>query len=423
MCLKLSYIKAVSDMRKSFESKKLGILKSDLKHKKSLPHASVKEAVQQRVNLADRSSIIPGIDINELKRSLDLLKYALDYSEAIVDTVREPLVVLDKNSRILTANKSFYETFRLNPKDTENKLIYEIGKNQWNVPKLKILLEKILPKNTHFENFEVEYNLPYRGIRIFLLSARRTYRQVNETEAILLAFEDITDRKYIERQKDDFIGNVSHELKNPLTSIQGYSQILKGHLKHENDVKGGLLLDKIDQQIHKLRQLMASFTDVYNIQTGKLKLQKSLFSIADLVGGIVADFQFSTKTHEIVNKVNTNKEVFADKKRITQVFVNVISNAMKYSPNAKKIVITSIDEANRVIICVQDFGIGVPPEEHHAIFDRFYRVKNNQKVAISGLGLGLYISSEIMKQHKGEIWVKSTYGNGASFYVSLPIAD
>ena len=88
------------------------------------PHATVKEAVQKRIVSTDHSSIIPGIDVNELKRSLDLLKYALDYSEAIVDSVRVPLIILDKNLRVLTANRSFYDTFRLSPKDTENRLIY-----------------------------------------------------------------------------------------------------------------------------------------------------------------------------------------------------------------------------------------------------------------------------------------------------------
>src|SRR5688500_11120056 len=110
-----------------------------------LPHATVKEAVQKRLTPTDHSSIIPGIDVNELKHSLDLLKYALDYSEAIVDTVRLPLIVLNKKLQVLTANRSFYETFKLTPLETENQLIYKLNGNAWNISKLKILLEKILP--------------------------------------------------------------------------------------------------------------------------------------------------------------------------------------------------------------------------------------------------------------------------------------
>lgn len=177
-----------------------------------LPHATVKEAVQKRINTSDHSSIIPGIDVNELKRSLDLLKYALDYSEAIVESVRLPLIVLNKKLQVLTANRSFYETFKLTPMETENQLIYKLNGLAWNIPKLKVLLETILPANTHFDNYEVEIDLPHIGQRTLVLNARRTYRQVNNTEAILLSFEDITDRKHVEKQKDDFIGIVSHEL-------------------------------------------------------------------------------------------------------------------------------------------------------------------------------------------------------------------
>jgi PAS domain S-box-containing protein len=203
-----------------------------------LSHATVKEAVQQRITSADHSSIIPGIDMNELKRSLDLLKYALDYSEAIVDSVRVPLVVLNKKLQVLTANRAFYDTFKLTPQETENKSIYKLNGSAWNISKLKVLLEKILPANTHLDNYEVAIEFPHMGRRIMLLNARRTYRQVNNTEAILLAFEDITHRKQLEKQKDDFIGIVSHELKTPLTSVKAFSQLLEKHLQQNNDKRG-----------------------------------------------------------------------------------------------------------------------------------------------------------------------------------------
>lgn len=128
-----------------------------------IPHATVKEAVQKRILPPDHSSIIPGIDINELQHSLDLLKYALDYSEAIVDTVSLPLVVLNHKLQVLTANRAFYDTFKLTPKQTENKLIYRLNKSAWDIPRLRLLLEKILPANTNFENYEVEINFPNIG--------------------------------------------------------------------------------------------------------------------------------------------------------------------------------------------------------------------------------------------------------------------
>lgn len=387
----------------------------------SIPHATVKEAVQKRIVPTDHSSIIPGIDVNELKHSLDLLKYALDYSEAIVDTVRLPLIILNKDLQVLTANRAFYDTFKLSPKETENHSIYQLNNNAWNIRKLKFLLEKILPKNTHFENYEVDIDLPSKGHRTMLLNARRTYRQVNNTEAVLLAFEDITDRKQLEKQKDDFIGIVSHELKTPLTSIKAFAQLLEKNLKQSENEKGTFYLSKMTDQMERLTQLMASFVNVYKIQNGKLALHKKIFKIDELVTTTVQNFQYTTKSHKIEYDETSGLSVHADSERIAQVLINLISNAIKYSPQKKRIVVSSIKDKNNVVVSIQDFGLGIPLEEQGKIFDRFFRVKGKKEKGISGLGLGLYISHEIVTQHKGKLWVESIEGKGSTFYVSLPI--
>lgn len=386
-----------------------------------LSHATVKEAFQKRITPPDHSSIIPGIDVNELKRSLDLLKYALDYSEAIVETIRLPLIVLNKKLEVLTANRAFYETFKLTPKETENRLIYELNSSAWDIPKLRILLEKILPANTHFDNYEVEINLPHLGLRTIVFNARRTYRQVNNTEAILLAFEDITNRKQLEKQKDDFIGIVSHELKTPLTSITAFSQLLDKHLTRIEDKRGAYFLSKMTAQMERLTQLMASFVNVYKIQGGKLALHKKHFQIDELIGSVVSDFQFTTKSYNITNNAQSKTSVYADRERIEQVLVNLISNAIKYSPNSDKVVVSSLKDTNKILVSVQDFGLGIPKEEQEKIFERFFRVTAKREMDISGLGLGLYISYEIISQHKGKIWVESTEGKGSTFSFSLPI--
>ncbi len=390
--------------------------------KPELPHATVKEAVQKRIIPADHSSIIPGIDMNELKHSLDLLKYALDYSEAIVDTVRLPLIVLNKKLQILTANRSFYDTFKLSPRETENQLVYKLNNNAWDIPKLRVLLEKILPANAHFDNYEVELDLPHIGQRILLLNARRTYRQVNNTEAILLGFEDITDRKQLEKQKDDFIGIVSHELKTPLTGIRAFSQLLEKHLKESSDKRGSFFLSKMTNQMERLTQLMASFVDVYKIQNGKLALHKKNFEIDELISTVVSDFQYTTRSHTIDHTDQSKTTIYADQERIAQVLVNLISNAIKYSPTGDRVIVTSSKDSKKVTISVQDFGLGIPKVEQNKIFERFFRVAAKREKDISGLGLGLYISYEIIAQHKGKIWVESEEGKGSAFYFTLPVA-
>ncbi len=134
-------------------------------------------------------------DIEQIERKVQNARL---YAESIVDTIREPLIVLDADLKVVSANRSFYQTFKTKPEETEGKLVYDIGAQQWNIPKLRELLEEILPKNTSFDNFEIEYDFPHLGKRILFLNARRIYGKTNKTEMILLAIEDITERKQVE---------------------------------------------------------------------------------------------------------------------------------------------------------------------------------------------------------------------------------
>lgn len=174
-------------------------------------------------------------DIKDLTVEDVVVVYA--YAEAIVETVREPLVILDEKLRIKTANKSFFDTFKVNKKETYNKLIFELGNEQWNIPSLRKLLTQLLPKSSHFKDYEVSHEFEDIGTRTMMLNARRIVLEGHKTELILLAIEDITARKLVDKQKDDFIGITSHELKTPLTVIKGLIQVLQRHNKKTNDKK------------------------------------------------------------------------------------------------------------------------------------------------------------------------------------------
>ncbi len=344
-----------------------------------------------------------------------------DYAEAIVDTVQQPLVILDSHSRVLSANKSFYKVFHANKKNTEGRLFSRIGNGQWKIPKLQHLLEEVLPKKSWFINFEIEKEFPKIGKRALLLSARKVVQKLERNPKILIAIEDITERRQIERQKDDFIGIASHELRTPVTSIRLYGEILRKHHLKTKDKEAAYLVEKMDSQVSRLNGLVASFVNVYNLQTGKLKFNKTRFLLQDLVTEVVGNSQYTIGTHAIQQKGKLRTTVLADRSRINQVLVNLISNAVKYSPNAKKVVVTLKRENAEVVVSVQDFGMGIPLAEQDKIFDRFFRVKGSKEKNISGLGLGLYISDQIIKQHRGRIWVKSVQRKGSIFYFSLPV--
>ncbi len=202
-------------------------------------------------------------DVKNLTVEDVIVMYA--YAEAIVETVREPLIILDGNLRIKTANKSFFDTFKVTKGKTYNKCLFELGNGQWNIPQLKKLLTEILPKNSHFDDFEVTHTFEDIGTRTMVLNARRIVLEGHKTELILLAIEDITERKQIDKQKDDFIGVASHELKTSLTSIKTFVQILLAHNKKIGDKKNVFMLDKVARQIDRMEHMIQSFLNVYNV--------------------------------------------------------------------------------------------------------------------------------------------------------------
>jgi signal transduction histidine kinase len=237
---------------------------------------------------------------------------------------------------------------------------------------------------------------------------------------ILLAIEDITEKKHIEDQKDDFIAIASHELKTPVTSLKAYTQLLQKHPLITNDQKASAMLEKMDDQMNRLTELMASFMNVYKMRSGKLRLAKQHFQLEELIAEVIGNFQYTISSHIVERTDHTKVEVFADKARIYQVLVNLISNAIKYSPDSDKVKVSQKPEIDKVIVSVQDYGMGIPKEDQKRIYERFFRAKGKKEGNIPGLGLGLFISAEIIKQHGGELWVKSTEGKGSTFYFSLP---
>jgi len=357
-------------------------------------------------------------DIKNLSVEDLIVVYA--YAEAIVETVREPLIILDKDLNIKSANKAFFETFEVNKKETYNKPIFELGNGQWDIPELKKLLLEVLPKDNFLYDFEVTHMFESIGQKVMLLNARRIVLEGQNTHLILLAIEDVTEKKKIEHQKDDFIAIASHELKTPLTSIKMLVDVLKMQNKKNGDEKSVAIIEKVESQVNRLNDMMASFTNVYKLQTGNTELNKVSINVNKLVTDVVETFQLISETHSIKLLGTAHKKLSADKERLEQVLINLISNAIKYSPEADKIVVKIKEDKENLIISIQDFGIGIPKDQQTKIFNRFYRVKSTDKETVEGLGLGLFISSEIVKEHNGNIKIKSEKNKGTTFTIALP---
>ncbi len=232
---------------------------------------------------------------------------------------------------------------------------------------------------------------------------------------------DISEKKALERRKDDFISLASHELKTPVTSIKGYTQILKKLVAKDTDPSVVKYLGKMDQQISKLTNLITDLLDVSKAAQGKLDYKDTQFSLDKTIEGIIEDIQHVTDTHQILFENKIPVTICGDQERIGQVVINLFTNAIKYSPDADRVVVRMEQEGDTVQIHVQDFGMGIPPHARSKIFERFYRAYNEEQPVYSGLGIGLYISREIVARHNGSISVQSILNKGTTFTVSLPL--
>ncbi len=633
------------------------------------------ETSKEELQSMNEELVVVNQELGNLNKHLSLARnYAMD----VFSTIREPLLVLDKNFHIKTANRAFYNKFQVEENQTEGKTIFELGINQWEIPDLRKLLERILHKHSSFEDFEVTRDFPGIGRRTMILNGREVKREEGGEKLILLVFEDVTEKRITEKnlelseiqfqilvetipqliwisdtkgkieffnakweeytgikfddlleegwtdqihpddapavvenwesslknkvkfvmeyrlkggngdycwflgkalpfynsegkiikwfgshteieaqkkaeetlrkseehfrqlanlipekvshadkngnvtyynqswldytglslpelineswrqfihpdeenevliswkksvetgsdfeaamrvrnksgvykwhlsravpikneeeeiklwigatteiqkikeeekRKEDFLKMVSHELKTPITSIKGYVQLLLAAMEQQNLKNLGSIplespLLRINNQISKLTRLISEMLDLSRIEEGKLDLQKTTFSLNELVDETVEDIRFTNTMHEIKVLHDSKCKINADRDRIGQVLINFITNALKYSPDNKDIEVR-VHKAKdkKVIVSVQDHGIGIAPKDQKEIFKRFHRVAGKNEETFSGLGIGLFLAYEIIQRHNGTIEVESKLGKGSNFSFVLP---
>ncbi len=233
---------------------------------------------------------------------------------------------------------------------------------------------------------------------------------------------DITDQKMDEERKNDFIGMVSHELKTPLTSMLAYQQILRKKLKSSTDEFTQVALDKSNQQIRKMTSMINGFLNISNLESGKIKLRKESFNLRLLLEELIEDFRMITSTHELSLQSCEKAMLYADREKISSVVSNLLSNAIKYSPHGRMIEVSCSSDQEKIQVSIKDEGMGIKEEDQKRLFERFYRISTSHRENISGFGIGLYLSKEIIERHQGRIWVESESGTGSTFSFSLPAA-
>lgn len=234
----------------------------------------------------------------------------------------------------------------------------------------------------------------------------------------------VSEARYeMENQKDEFIGFISHELKNPLSSIKGFSGLIINNAKKKKDEKILSYGEQISIQSNIILELINDLLDLTRIEIGKFTYSNSFFNVEDITREIVAHQRIISKNRIIELHGRSKKLLYADKYRVGQVIINLLTNALKYSPENKKVLLRLKETKEKILFNIKDYGMGIPHNEQKMIFNRFYRTRNTERKRSEGLGLGLYIANQIIKHHKGELWVESKEGKGSTFSFYLPLKN
>ena len=383
---------------------------------------------------------------NELISLNEQLTLERNFSDAIIDTLHEPLIVLDNQMRIKTCNKAFYKTFLVNEAETEGKLIFELGNGQWNAPGLRTMLEKVLPEKLKFTEFQVVHYFQKIGERVMLLNGQEIIKQNSSERLILLAIEDITEsqqakknleEKNIELERmnselESFSYVASHDLQEPLRKIQTFAmRILEKEHENLSDT-GKEYFRRMQNAAKRMKVLiedLLSFSRVNNTEKN--------FETIDLhkiVEDVKKDFQEEIEQKMATIELFKTCTIKAIPFQFRQLIQNLIANSLKFQHPGKNPHITLsssfvnsdtlrneklLPGTNYCHIIISDNGIGFEPEFNEKIFEVFQRLHRKEEYA--GTGIGLAIVKKIVENHKGYITAKGELNEGATFDIFIPV--
>ena len=405
----------------------------------------------------------------ELQTRNDQVVEAYDLSEAIVTTLHEPMLILDKNLRVKSANNAFYKNFQVHQQDTEGKLLYELGNHQWDIPPLRELLEDIIPKETFFYDYEITHVFRHIGKKTMLLNARQILQKVQHEQLILIAFTDTTERnrkgnaereglediisertaelkqsyraleeknislEKMNKELETFTFLSSHDLQEPLRKIKNFSSILLDEEQKKLSANGKDYLQRMHDTARRMQLLIEDLLTYSRIKNTVHSFEKTDLSI--IVKELIADFKEALEEQKAVIKVGKLRDVSIIPFQFRQLIFNLISNSLKFSHARRKPVITLActtgigDELNNkdlspdVIYChltLTDNGIGFDPQYKERIFNVFERLHEYDEY--KGTGIGLAICKRIVENHKGIITATGKPNHGATFDIYIPVA-
>lgn len=355
------------------------------------------------------------VDITEIKLA-DIKSARL---AAIVESSDDPIVSKTLDGIITTWNQAAERTFGYSAEEMIGASILKLIPVDRHEEEAKILA--LLRKGERVEHYETKRITKDN----LLLDVSLTISPIRNAEGKIIGSSkiarDITDKKKEEQRRNDFLAMVSHELKTPLTTLHSYTQMLLGKAKKEQDSFSVMALTKMESQTKRMNTMIVDFLNLGRLEEGKLPLIKEVFDLHVLLEEVIEDSRALGTAHTLQLNDAGSVLVNADRNKISQVILNLISNAIKYSAGDSIVEITSVLKESEVTISVKDSGIGISSRDQKRLFERFYRVENEKIKNVSGFGIGLYLVSEILRSHESQIEVESEEGVGSVFYFSLNI--
>jgi signal transduction histidine kinase/CheY-like chemotaxis protein len=378
-------------------------------------------------------------DVTERRRVEADLKAIETYAQNIVDTVREPLLILDATLRVRSGNNAFYQTFKVSAEETENRLIYELGNGQWDIPDLRTLLEDIVPKSSVFNDFELEHDFPALGRRVMLLNARKL-QAGHHGELLVLAMEDVTERRRAEEEtakakeasetanktKSLFLANMSHELRTPLNAIVGYSEMLQEEAVDQNLDSFGSDLEKINGAGRHLLALINDILDLSKIEAGKMDLYLETFDLHKLIEEVASTVHPMVEKNGNILHVQKSSDLGfmrADQIKVRQGLFNLLSNAAKFTQHGNITLDAErqrMDSSEWIVFKVTDTGIGLSPDQIVKLFQDFTQADPSTTRKFGGTGLGLALTRRFCQMMGGDVTLQSIPGKGSTFTIKIP---
>jgi two-component system phosphate regulon sensor histidine kinase PhoR len=367
-------------------------------------------------------------DVTETHEREAALRESEERLARIVETIADGILILDREGRFTFANAAAERILGLQRRaitarsilDPAWKLTTADGRP---IAAQELPFERVLARNGPVYDVRFAIERP-DGSRVILSVNGAPLRAADGSLAgVVLSVTDITERVRLERLRDEFLSTAAHELKTPVATIKGYAQLLQQWAAGGHDTREAMALSVINRQSDRLNRLVQQLLEFSRLQHERFVLHRQRFDLGDLAAEVVARMQPTAPRHRLLLERSGPAPVMADRDRIDEVLFNLLDNAIKASPKGGDVETRVYTSAGEAIVSVKDYGVGIPAEKQPHIFERFYQAHAGAPYDRGGMGIGLYLSREIITRHGGRMWFQSELGRGSTFYFSLPLAE